>query len=145
MTKTEKHKYDDIINLSHHVSSRHPQMPMMNRAAQFSPFAALTGYDDAVRETARLTDEKIELDEYEKEELDRKIQWIGSHLDEHIPVSITYFQPDDKKAGGAYEEIVDTVRKINVYEHEILLSGGTRIPMEDILLLNFRTDSDKTK
>ena len=145
MTKTEKHKYDDIINLSHHVSSGHPQMPMMNRAAQFSPFAALTGYDDAVRETARLTDEKIELDEYEKEELDRKIQWIGSHLDEHIPVSITYFQPDDKKAGGAYEEIVDTVRKINVYEHEILLSGGTRIPMEDILLLNFRTDSDKTK
>ena len=145
MSKTEKHKYDDIINLSHHVSSRHPQMPMMNRAAQFSPFAALTGYDDAVRETARLTDEKIELDEYEKEELDRKIQWIGSHLDEHIPVSITYFQPDDKKAGGAYEEIVDTVRKINVYEHEILLSGGTRIPMEDILLLNFRTDSDKTK
>ena len=145
MSKTEKYKYDDIINLPHHVSSRHPQMPMMNRAAQFSPFAALTGYDDAVRETARLTDEKIELDEYEKEELDRKIQWIESHLDERIPVSITFFQPDDKKAGGAYEEIVDTVRKINIYEHEILLSGGTRIPMEDILLLNFRTDSDKTK
>lgn len=145
MSKTEERKYDDIINLSHHVSSRHPQMPMMNRAAQFSPFAALTGYDDAVRETARLTDEKIELDEYEKEELDRKIQWIGSHLDERIPVSITFFQPDDKKAGGAYEEIVDTVRKINIYEHEILLSGGTRIPMEDILLLNFRTDSDKAK
>ena len=103
MSKTGEHKYDDIINLSHHVSSRHPQMPMMNRAAQFSPFAALTGYDDAVRETARLTDEKIELDEYEKEELDRKIQWLGSHLDEHIPVSITYFQPDDRKAGGTYE------------------------------------------
>lgn len=142
MSKTEQHKYDDIINLSHHVSSRHPQMPMMNRAAQFSPFAALTGYDDAVRETARLTDEKIELDEYEKEELDRKIQWLGSHLDEHIPVSITYFQPDDRKAGGAYEEIVDTIRKINVYEHEILLTGGKRIPMEDILLLIFRTDSE---
>ena len=142
MSKTEQHKYDDIINLSHHVSSRHPQMLMMNRAAQFSPFAALTGYDDAVRETARLTDEKIELDEYEKEELDRKIQWIGSHLDEHIPVSITYFHPDDKKAGGSYEEIVDTIRKINVYEHEILLSGGKRIPMEDILLLIFRTDSE---
>lgn len=142
MSKTEQHKYDDIINLSHHVSSRHPQMPMMNRAAQFSPFAALTGYDDAVRETARLTDEKIELDEYEKEELDRKIQWLGSHLDEHIPVSITYFQPDDRKAGGTYEEIVDTIRKINVYEHEILLSGGKRIPMEDILLLIFRTDSE---
>ena len=142
MSKTGEHKYDDIINLSHHVSSRHPQMPMMNRAAQFSPFAALTGYDDAVRETARLTDEKIELDEYEKEELDRKIQWLGSHLDEHIPVSITYFHPDDKKAGGSYEEIVDTIRKINVYEHEILLSGGKRIPMEDILLLIFRTDSE---
>ena len=142
MSKTEQHKYDDIINLSHHVSSRHPQMPMMNRAAQFSPFAALTGYEDAVRETARLTDEKIELDEYEKEELDRKIQWLGSHLDEHIPVSITYFQPDDRKAGGTYEEIVDTVRKISVYEHEILLTGGKRIPMEDILLLIFRTDSE---
>ena len=142
MSKTEEHKYDAIINLSHHVSSRHPQMPMMNRAAQFSPFAALTGYEDAVRETARLTDEKIELDEYEKEELDRKIQWLGSHLDEHIPVSITYFQPDDRKAGGTYEEIVDTVRKISVYEHEILLTGGKRIPMEDILLLIFRTDSE---
>ena len=145
MSKTEKYKYDDIINLPHHVSSRHPQMPMMNRAAQFSPFAALTGYDDAVRETARLTDEKIELDEYEKEELDRKIQWIGSHLDEHIPVSITYFQPDDKKAGGAYEEIVDTVRKISVYEHEILLSGGTRIPIHDIISLEFVVDFDRTE
>lgn len=142
MSKTGEHKYDDIINLSHHVSSRHPQMPMMNRAAQFSPFAALTGYDDAVRETARLTDEKIELDEYEKEELDRKIQWIGSHLDEHIPVSITYFQPDDKKAGGAYEEIVDTIRKINVYEHEILLTKGTKIPIMNILLMDFILDSE---
>ena len=142
MSKTGEHKYDDIINLSHHVSSRHPQMPMMNRAAQFSPFAALTGYDDAVRETARLTDEKIELDEYEKEELDRKIQWIGSHLDEHIPVSITYFHPDDKKAGGSYEEIVDTIRKINVYEHEILLAKGTKIPIMNILLMDFILDSE---
>ena len=142
MSKTEKYKYDDIINLPHHVSSRHPQMPMMNRAAQFSPFAALTGYDDAVRETARLTDEKIELDEYEKEELDRKIQWIGSHLDEHIPVSITYFHPDDKKAGGAYEQIVDTIRKINVYEHEILLAKGTKIPIMNILLMDFILDSE---
>ena len=142
MSKTEKYKYDDIINLPHHVSSRHPQMPMMNRAAQFSPFAALTGYEDAVRETARLTDEKIELDEYEKEELDRKIQWIGSHLDEHIPVSITYFHPDDKKAGGSYEEIVDTIRKINVYEHEILLTKGTKIPIMNILLMDFILDSE---
>ena len=142
MSKTEKYKYDDIINLPHHVSSRHPQMPMMNRAAQFSPFAALTGYEDAVRETARLTDEKIELDEYEKEELDRKIQWIGSHLDEHIPVSITYFQPDDRKAGGTYEEIIDTIRKINVYEHEILLTKGTKIPIMNILLMDFILDSE---
>ena len=142
MSKTGEHKYDDIINLSHHVSSRHPQMPMMNRAAQFSPFAALTGYDDAVRETARLTDEKIELDEYEKEELDRKIQWLGSHLDEHIPVSITYFQPDDRKAGGTYEEIIDTIRKINVYEHEILLTKGTKIPIMNILLMDFILDSE---
>ena len=142
MSKTGEHKYDDIINLSHHVSSRHPQMLMMNRAAQFSPFAALTGYDDAVRETARLTDEKIELDEYEKEELDRKIQWIGSHLDEHIPVSITYFQPDDRKAGGTYEEIIDTIRKINVYEHEILLAKGTKIPIMNILLMDFILDSE---
>ena len=142
MSKTEEHKYDDIINLSHPVSSRHLQMPMMNRAAQFSPFAALTGYDDAVRETARLTNEKIEIDEYEKEKLGRKIQWIGSHLDEHIPVSITYFQPDDKKAGGSYEEIVDTIRKINVYEHEILLAKGTKIPIMNILLMDFILDSE---
>ena len=134
-------KYDDIINLPR-PESKYPRMPRANRAAQFSPFAALTGYDDAVRETARLTDEKIELDEYEKEELDRKIQWIGSHLDEHIPVSITYFQPDDKKVGGAYEEIVDTIRKINVYEHEILLAKGTKIPIMNILLMDFILDSE---
>ena len=90
--------YDDIINLPHHVSAARPQMSMMDRAAQFSPFAALTGYDAAIKETARLTDQKIELDDYEKEEINDKIQLIAEHLGEDFEIVITYFQPDGRKA-----------------------------------------------
>ena len=86
--------YEDIINLPHHVSATRPQMSMMDRAAQFSPFAALTGYDAAIKETARLTEQKIELDDYEKEEINDKIQLIAEHLGEDFEVVITYFQPD---------------------------------------------------
>ena len=137
--------YDDIIGLHRPVSRKHPPMSAADSAAQFSPFAALTGYADILAETGRLTERRIELSDEEKERLDSRLRMALARFAESPVVAITYFQPDDRKAGGAYEEIVDTIRKINVYEHEILLSGGTRIPMEDILLLNFRTDSDKTK
>ena len=95
-------EYRDIINLPHHVSSKRPQMSMLDRAAQFSPFAALTGYDDAIHETARLTNDKVDLSEEEKETLDRKQQILLERLGEHPALTVTYFIPDAKKSGGAY-------------------------------------------
>ena len=125
--------YEDIINLPHHVSATRPQMSMMDRAAQFSPFAALTGYDAAIKETARLTDQKIELDDYEKEEINDKIQLIAEHLGEDFEVVITYFQPDGKKAGGAYVDALGVVKKIDEYERMIVFQEGRKVPIDDIL------------
>ena len=105
--------YNDIINLPHHVSATRPQMSMMDRAAQFSPFAALTGYDAAIKETGRLTDEKIELGEEELSILNMKFQLLMDSLDEEPEVHITYFKPDDRKAGGAYLTASGTVKKID--------------------------------
>ena len=96
-----KDQYDDIINLPHHVSKTRPQMSMVDRAAQFSPFAALTGYDAAIKETGRLTDEKVNLSEEEKEALDRKQQILMEWLGDHPALTITFFVPDEKKSGGA--------------------------------------------
>lgn len=96
----DTHKYDDIINMLHHISSKRPRMAMIDRAAQFSPFAALTGYDATVKETARLTDSRIELDDYEKLALDERLQLIQEHLREKPEVEITFFQPDERKSGG---------------------------------------------
>ena len=125
--------YNDIIDLPHHVSATRPQMSMMDRAAQFSPFAALTGYDAAIKETARLTDQKIELDDYEKEEINDKIQLIAEHLGEDFEVVITYFQPDSKKAGGAYVDALGVVKKIDEYERMIVFREGRKVPIDDIL------------
>ena len=125
--------YNDIIDLPHHVSATRPQMSMMDRAAQFSPFAALTGYDAAIKETARLTEQKIELDDYEKEEINDKIQLIAEHLCEDFEVVITYFQPDGKKAGGAYVDALGVVKKIDEYERMIVFREGRKFPIDDIL------------
>ena len=95
-------KYDEILSLPHHVSKTRPQMPMSDRAAQFAPFAALTGYDSAIKETGRLTDERIELDEEALTALDMKYQLLMDALNEAPKVTITYFQPDERKAGGKY-------------------------------------------
>ena len=95
-------RYDEIINLPHHVSTTRPQMPMSDRAAQFAPFAALTGYDSAIKETGRLTDEKIELDEEALTALDMKYQLLMDVFDDAPEVTITFFQPDERKAGGKY-------------------------------------------
>lgn len=126
-------KYDKIINLPHHVSSTRPHMSMMDRAAQFSPFAALTGYDAAVKETARLTEQKIELDEYEKVALDQRILLLQDHLKEHPEVTITYFVPDERKDGGKYVSITGAVKKIDTYEKQIVLMDKSKIPIENIL------------
>lgn len=128
-------KYDEIMNLPHHVSKTRPQMPMSDRAAQFSPFAALTGYDAAVKETGRLTDEKIELDEESLTALNARYQTLMDALTEEPEVRITYFKPDERKAGGAYVTITGAVRKIDDFEQMIIMRDGTRIPMGDVLSL----------
>ena len=126
-------KYDDIIHLPHHVSSTRPHMPMLDRAAQFMPFRALTGYEDAVRETARLTDEKIELTEDEKAILDMRLQKLADEISSQPKVTLTYFRPDKKKTGGAYLTVTGQLKKIDDYEGVLILMGGKRILIEDIL------------
>ena len=138
-----QNNYDEIIDLPHHVSATRPQMSMMDRAAQFSPFAALTGYDASIRETARLTDQKIDLDDYEKEEINDKIQLITEHLGENFGVVITYFQPDSKKAGGAYVDAVGIVKKIDEYERVIIFQDGKKIPIDDILDIDMSGSESK--
>ena len=128
-------KYDEIINFPHHVSKTRPQMPMSDRAAQFSPFAALTGYDSAIRETGRLTDEKIDLDEESLNALNVRYQMLTDALEERPEVRITYFKPDERKAGGAYGTTAGAVRKIDDFEQTIIMQDGTRIPMGDVLSL----------
>lgn len=124
--------YNDIIELPHHTSPVRDRMSMINRAAQFSPFAALTGYDEAVKETARVTKEKIELDENAKAMLDEKLQTIAEHLGEHLEVTILYFQPDMKKTGGEYVKITGTVKKIDQFERNIRMMDGTKISIDEI-------------
>lgn len=126
-------KYDDIINLPHHVSATHPHMPMIDRAAQFQPFRALTGYEDAVHETARLTDEKVELTEDEKALLDVRLQRLSDETGSKPRVTLTYFQPDKKKAGGAYVTVIGQLKKIDDFEGVLILIGGEWILIEDIL------------
>lgn len=129
---TSEQKYADIINLPHHVSTTRPRMSMVDRAAQFSPFAALTGYDAAVKETARLTNERIELTDENKAMLDGKLQMILEQLPQRPEVTITYFVPDRKKTGGAYISVTGVVRKIDEYAQSIVLEDGTEIPIEQI-------------
>lgn len=125
--------YEDIISLPHPDSPNHPRMPMSDRAAQFSPFAALTGYDAAISEAARRTDQKIEPDEYALSSLNEKLQIIAERMNENMEVTITYFLPDGKKAGGAYVAVAGVVKKIDDYERVLVMCDGTRIPIDDIL------------
>ncbi len=124
------HKYDDIINLPHHVSTKRPRMSLIDRAAQFSPFAALTGYDAAVKETARLTDQRIELDEYEKAALDERLR-ISVELGSS-EITVTYFKPDERKAGGAYIAATGSIKKIDSYERLVVMKDGLKIPIDEI-------------
>ncbi len=125
-------KYDDIIHLPHHVSTKHPQMPALDRAAQFSPFAALTGHEAAIRETARLTDVKLELDEDKKEELDECLQMLQMQSALKPEAEITYFVPDARKEGGSYLSVRGCIKKFDDMGHKIVMENGTMIPISDI-------------
>ena len=129
-------KYNEIMGLPHHVSKTRPQMPMSDRAEQFAPFAALTGYDAAIKETGRLTDERIELDVEVLSALDMKYQLLMEAHDEAPEVTITYFQPDERKAGGKYITTTGAVKKLDDFERRITMQDGTRIPMDDVLSID---------
>jgi len=125
--------YEDIINLPHHVSSRHTPMSLLNRAAQFAPFAALTGYDDAVRETARHTDDETELDESRLVMLNERLILVKERQKEQPAITITYFLADDRKAGGSYVSVTGRVKKVDDYERHVLMENGTEIPIDRIV------------
>lgn len=127
-----ENKYEDIIHLPHHTSAGRKHMSLYDRAAQFSPFAALTGHDEALKETARLTDTKPELDDSEKQIIGEKLRMIMDAMPQEITVSITHFVPDNKKSGGAYLTVSGVIKKYNKFTNEIRMSDGTAIKVDAI-------------
>lgn len=125
--------YDDIIHLPHPTSARHPRMPIQERAAIFSPFAALTGHRAAIAETARLTERRMELDEDARVELDRRQQLLLEHGAEHPELTVTWFRPDERKDGGAYVTATGRLKRIDELERVLLLADGTSIPLKDVV------------
>ena len=128
-------EYEDIIHLPHPVSKKHPPMALADRAAQFSPFAALTGYEDAIEETARVTEDEVELDEDCKERINRQLVWLHEHMEERREVVITYFEPDERKKGGEYCEVRGIIRKMDLYQRVLTLESGKRIELARITAL----------
>ena len=124
--------YDDMINMPCPTSQRHPRMPRADRAAQFAPFAALTGYDAAIDETGRLTDQKIDISEDMREKLDLKQNFLADIIDEQPEISVTYFVPDKKKSGGAYVTLNGRLKQIDEYEQLIMLTDGKKIPIQEV-------------
>lgn len=129
-------EYDDIIHLPHHVSPHHRPMSMQNRAAQFAPFAALTGHDAALRETARLTDAEVELVEDSRLLLDRRMEMLRAVIPDCPIVTITYFKPDSRKAGGSYVSVTGSIAKIDDYAHLLTMTDGSVIPLSTIVAID---------
>lgn len=127
--------YDDIINLPHPTSAKHPRMPLSDRAAQFAPFAALSGHSAALVETARLTDQRMELDEDARAALDSKQQLLLERIKERPEITVTWFQPDGKKEGGRYITATGRLKKLDEAAQALVLTDGTSIPLEDVLEL----------
>lgn len=126
-------KYDDIINLPHHVSKKHPRLSMEQRAAQFAPFAALTGFGDAINETSRITENRIELDDEEKLKIDNILQKLMDKISNKPKVTITYFIPDLRKTGGEYKTKIGNLKKIDEYKQLLVLEDKTEIPIKEII------------
>ncbi len=128
----ERFPYEDIVDLPHHVSRKHPQPTMADRAARFAPFAAIIGYEEMVLEEARVTDDRIEMDESSKAALNEKLNMILEFIDEQPEIKITYFEPDKRKVGGAYVTVIGTVKRIDEYEHLVIMTDGKKINIDDI-------------
>lgn len=126
----ESHKYDDIIHMRRPISGKRARMSMIDRGAQFSPFAALVGYDAVIRETARQTDSEVELDENNKELLNRKLQYLLDHPEKRA--LFLYFQPDERKEGGSYREYSGGLKRLDPYQQHIVLRDGTQLLIEQI-------------
>ena len=142
MNEANSNPYNDIIDLPHHVSTVHTHMSLHDRAAQFLPFAALTGYDDAIKETGRLTQERISLSENEIESLNERLHILSQEQNSHPKISVTYFVPDEKKAGGAYETAEGCVKCIDEYRGVLVMTDGRQILMEDMIELDGEIFSD---
>ncbi len=131
-------KYDDIINLKHHTSSRYPRMSIYKRAVQFAPFAALTGYSEAIKETARLTHKKIEISEDMKKIIDMKLQIIDEHIKERPEIKIMYFEEDKMKAGGEYIEYTGNLKRLDMLKQVMIFTGGLKVNINNIF--DIKTD-----
>jgi hypothetical protein len=134
--------YSDMINLPHHVSDKHPHMSLYDRAAQFAPFAALVGYEDAVEETERLTDSRREMEEDEIAELNRRLQELTECLNDRPKIRVTYFIRDKKKDGGRYASIIGNARVIDQLSNSIVFTDGCSVPVKDMYSIVF-IDRDK--
>lgn len=128
----EKNNYEDILYLPHHQSETRPHMSLYDRAAQFSPFAALTGHEAAIRETQRLTERERLLDEDVLKRLNEKFRWIEAHLSEQPEMTFTCFVPDEKKDGGRYKKVSGRVKKIDWYEKKLILADKECLDIEHI-------------
>ena len=126
-------KYDDIINLPHHVSKKHPQMSLEARSAQFAPFSQLTGYEEEIEETGRLTNQRKELNEEVKQILDNKLKIIQERISTKPEITCTYFVPDERKDGGKYIQVTGKVIKIDGYNRLIVLEDKTEIPIDEVI------------
>ena len=132
----EKFPYEDIVNLPPHISKRHPQPSMMDRAARFAPFAAITGYEEMVLEEARVTEEWVDLTESALERLNERLVILQEHLPEQPEIIITYFEPDQRKSGGAYVTHTGIVKRIDLYEHLLIIMDGKKIRIDSICELS---------
>ena len=128
----DPHRYDDMLRMPHHVSTTRIPMPRLNRAAQFAPFDALTGYSAAIRETARTTEARTELDESARQQLDHRLQQLLQRQAQQPEITVVWFRPDDRKSGGDYPSAIGILEKIDVFRGLLLLKDGPAIPIEDI-------------
>lgn len=136
-------KYDDIIDLPHHVSKTRKPMSLYNRAAQFAPFAALTGYDDAIEETARLTETKVELSDELKNDLNQKINFIKNNIKVHPEITIKYFVRDNKKSGGIYKLLTSIIKKVDDFNKCLIFADNTNVYFDDIISITWQNDFNK--